>query len=132
MLNKFKLSHIIALVVVLVIIIAIIVGGIYALKQNNAEQKWDRRPIVYVEDTIYYYNDYVKSLPDDVFLIGTIKEVIDQTELPNENFTSNSDLAPDGSSVYAIKNNPSVIYIERFDLDESGYMIYGSEANPAS
>ncbi len=86
----------------------------------------ERRPMVYVEDAIYYEIDYVKSLPEGMELIGSIEKLIDQTELPDENFESNSDLAPLDASIYA-GDDRSIIYIEIADLEDGGYMVYSTD-----
>lgn len=95
---------------------------------NEEVQQSDRRPMVYVEDTLYFETDYMESLPKGADLIGNIEKVIAQSELPGENFTSNTAWAPIGSPVYADEDDPSVIYIERLDLEAGGYMKYVTES----
>ena len=163
MLNRLKLKHIIAFIVILVIILLIISYGICAAKvmktksdytsmpesevtlgaldnepltgedvdnngANEEEQQSDRRPMVYVEDTLYFEIDYIKSLPEGADVIGNIEKVIAQSELPGENYTSNTAWAPIGSPVYADEDDLSVIYIERLDLEAGGYMKYVAES----
>ncbi len=135
MLNGLKLKHIIVLFVTLVVILLIISYGIYATKalchnnDNNDEAPFNyRRPMVYVEDNIYYESKYVKLLPEGADLIGSIEKVILPSELPKENFTSNTELAPLGSPVYADDDNLSVIYIEILDLEAGGYIKYVTES----
>lgn len=102
-------------------------GGERVKSQSDEEAPLnDRRPMVYVEDAIYYEIDYVKSLPDGTELIGSIEKLIDQTELPDENFESNCDLAPLDGSIYAGEDR-SIIYIERADLEDGGYMVYSTD-----
>ncbi len=86
----------------------------------------ERRPMVYVEDAIYYEIDYVKSLPEGTELIGSIEKLIDTTELPDENFESNWPMAPLDASIYAGEDR-SIIYIERADLEDGGYMVYSTD-----
>lgn len=98
---------------------------------NEEVQQSDRRPMVYVEDTLYFETDYMESLPEGADLIGNIEKVIAQSELPEENFTSNTFTAPQGSQIYA-GDDRSVIYIERADLEDGGYMVFTTDVEEAS
>lgn len=98
---------------------------------DEEEQRWDRRPMVYAYDEIYYESDYVKELPEGTELIGSIEKQIDPSELPDENFESNWSIAPLGASIYAGEDK-SVIYIESEDSEDGGYMVYTTDIEEAS
>jgi hypothetical protein len=90
-----------------------------------------RRPMVYAYDEIYYVSDYVKDLPDGVESVGSIEKQLDPSELPDENFVSNTDMAAQGSAVYAGEDT-TVIYIEWTGSEKSGYMVFTTDVEEAS
>ncbi len=79
----------------------------------------DRRPMIYINNTLYFEQDSKKTLPDNATLIGSVKKIINQSQQPNENFVSNSPSIEVGSEIYA-NEDMSEVYI----ADLGGYMVY--------
>lgn len=100
-------------------------------KQSDEDIKWDYRPMVYAYDSFYYDSDFVEELPEGTELIGSIEKQLDQTERPEENFVSNTDMAAQGSAVYAGEDT-TVIYIEWTGSEKSGYMVFTTDVEEAS
>lgn len=95
-------------------------------KQSDEDIKWDYRPMVYAYDRFYYDSDFAEELPEGAELIGSIEKQLDQTERPEENFVSNTDMAAQGSRVYAVEDK-SAIYVEWTGSEKSGYITFVSE-----
>lgn len=93
---------------------------------SDEDIKWDYRPMVYAYDRFYYDSDFVEELPEGTELIGSIEKQLDQTERPDENFVSNTDMAAQGSRVYAAEDR-SAIYVEWTGSEKSGYITFVSE-----
>lgn len=98
------------------------------IEDDNEPILSDRRPMICIDNVVYFEYDYTYTLPENAEEIGTIKSVISQSEIPTESFSSNSDIAPIGSRIYTDEGTPTITYVERSDLENDTYVIYMSES----
>lgn len=87
------------------------------------EQPVDYKPMIFVNDTLYGDCGVVSSeLPSTAVLIGTIEEVVSQTEpMVHKEFCSN--LLPVDSEIYYDVSTPEIIYTKPPSTD-SDYILY--------
>ena len=91
---------------------------------DEADNLSDHRPMIYVNDSIYYETaDVLLEIPSKAEIIGSILEKVSQNKpMVNENFYSNC--LPVGSAIYYDKDAPDIIYAKIDSDGTTKYSVY--------